>query len=60
MKSRLGAGKSLGDIDWRKWSDELQSDLVVKAGLDLYTAGITALGRTREAESEFKESDYAD
>lgn len=60
VKSRLGAGKSLDDIDWGKRSDELRSDLAAKAGLDRYTAGMTALEQTRETENEFKETDHAD
>ncbi|WEV68725.1 phage portal protein [Bifidobacterium sp. ESL0775] len=48
VRSKLGAGISPDDIDWKKWQDELQADLVVKANVNQYAAGITALQQTTE------------
>lgn len=60
VKSKMGAGTSLDDIHWLKWSTELQTDLVIVAKMDQFNAGLTAMNETHTMRQYFKETAHAD
>ena len=60
VKSKLGAGNTIDDINWTKWQHELQSDLVTLAHLDQLDAGQTAIDNTKHMRDRFlKEMHHA-
>lgn len=48
VRSKVGAGEPFDVLDWTRWTNQLQADLVIKAGLDQYTAGICAAWNTQQ------------
>lgn len=60
VSSRLGAGAKPEDIDWMKWSGELQADLACATGGDPIVAGLQAMKETQAMQQHFKEAHHAD